>query len=1053
MTLAGLTRRASSSRFVGLAVASAFACNATIDVRLGAQSPALEAGVPIVRTIQPGDEHRYPVMFSSGQAGRFELDSDQALSFSITDPEGSTSLSSRDASEEIGTVCVTVLARVSGVHTVVLRVNDGEQGGRYALRFRGVHAATEADEQSAGAQALMREGIVLAKTTSRESRLAAVNRFKQSLELSRSANDHLLEVEAASQLGKVFNRLGEAPHAVEWYQRALDLFRASGDRRQQASTLNNIGLELRNLGKFAEAIDALGRSASLFHELNDKAGERSPHNNLGLTYLDLGELEKAQAEYEVSLALARETLFKRGQAYALSGLAAVANAEGRLQTGLDEMTQALEIWQELDDRQLVAQMLGNLAQISLRLGDPTSALDHLSRAREIQKLAPNVRLEATTLRNIADAYVQLHEPRKALPAANASLTFWRELGNHAEEAVGTAQIAEILEQEDRPSEAADAFVRAQSLAHDAGHRLAEIRALTGHSRVLLKQGAYAEASARAADALALARLSSLRVAEEQSLVALGRIEAARDDLNAARGHLENAIGLAESIRLSVAGSDRRTSFFVSVREKYDLLIDVLMRLDDRHPSDGFAARAFELSERARARGLLELLGESRANIREGIDPALLDRERKLRASIVGKTGASDETLQQTLQAYRELQDEIRARSPRYAALVEPQPVRLDDLRQGVLDGRTALVEYALGEERSYVWVITSSSFTSRRLPGRLQIETAARRAYDALTDPNASDARESLRALGRLLLDPIVDRLAADRVAVVTEGALQYIPFAALPDPAGRPLVLSHEIVNLPSASTLQVLRREIDGRAPAPHSLFVVGDPVFDSHDPRVRSSAREPRVVASAALERSAHESGLGSLERLYFTRVEAKSIAALAQNDPSSTLLDFEASLDRVKDGTVSGYRFVHFATHGLLNNRHPELSGLVFSLVDSRGRPRDGFLPAYDVYNLRLNADLVVLSACQTALGEDVRGEGLIGLTRGFMYAGAARVVSSLWRVPDSATAALMRRFYRGILVDHLAPAASLREAQRTVRANPRWSAPYYWAGFIIQGEWR
>jgi CHAT domain-containing protein len=569
----------------------------------------------------------------------------------------------------------------------------------------------------------------------------------------------------------------------------------------------------------------------------------------------------------------------------------------------------------------------------------------------------------------------------------------------------------------------------------------------------LKQGAYAEASARAADALTLARRGSLRVAEEQSLVSLGRVEAARDDLSAARGHFENAVELAESIRLSVAGTDRRTSFFVSVREKYDLLIDVLMRLDERHPSDGLAERAFELSERARARSLLDLLGESRANVRQGIDPALLDREQALRASIVGKMEASDESLQQPLQAYREVQGEIRARSPRYAALVEPQPARLDDLRREILDGRTALVEYALDEERSYVWVITPSSFTSRRLPGRSVIEAAARRAYLALTDPNASDLHESLRALSRLLLDPIADRLVADRLAVVTEGALQYLPFAALLDSTGRPLVLSHEIVNLPSASTLQVLRREIDARPPAPRSLFVLGDPVFDSHDPRVRSSARGPRMASSATLERSARESGAGSLERLYFTRVETKGIAALARNEPSSSLLDFEANLDRVKDGSISAYRFVHFATHGLLNNRHPELSGLVFSLVDPQGRPRDGFLPAYDVYNLRLNADLVVLSACETALGEDIRGEGLVGLTRGFMYAGAARVVSSLWRVPDIATATLMRRFYRGILVDHLAPAASLREAQRSVRADPRWSAPYYWAGFVIQGEWR
>src|SRR5262249_52645099 len=286
----------------------------------------------------------------------------------------------------------------------------------------------------------------------------------------------------------------------------------------------------------------------------------------------------------------------------------------------------------------------------------------------------------------------------------------------------------------------------------------------------------------------------------------------------------------------------------------------------------------------------------------------------------------------------------------------------------------------------------------------------------------------------------------------VTEGALQYIPFAALPDVDGRPLVAGHEIVSLPSASTLQVLRQEFGARPPASRALFIVGDPVFDRRDARVRSHAAPP-PVGTATMERSARESGVDPLERLYFTRREVDGIAALGRPGDTRALLDFDANLDRLKDAELGAYRFVHLATHGLLNNRHPELSGLVFSLVDRQGRARDGFLPASDVYNLHLNADLVVLSACQTALGGDVRGEGLVGLTRAFMYAGTPRVVSSLWRVPDNATAALMREFYRRMLVDRMEPAAALRDAQLAIRRDARWSAPYYWAGFILQGEWR
>jgi CHAT domain-containing protein len=305
------------------------------------------------------------------------------------------------------------------------------------------------------------------------------------------------------------------------------------------------------------------------------------------------------------------------------------------------------------------------------------------------------------------------------------------------------------------------------------------------------------------------------------------------------------------------------------------------------------------------------------------------------------------------------------------------------------------------------------------------------------------------------VLDPVADAIGTRRLAVVTEGALQYIPFGALPDRSGRPLIESRVVVSLPSISTLQVLRRETAHREPPRRSVLVVGDPVFDSTDPRVRRTGGEKQAAApalSANLTRSAKDAGVGTLERLWFTRREADSIAALARDGGARKLVDFEASLDRIKGDELTAYRVVHFATHGLLNNKHPELSGLVFSLVDDRGRPRDGFLPAYEVYNLRLNADLVVLSACQTALGEEIRGEGLVGLTRAFMYAGTPRVVASLWRVPDSATAALMQRFYRALLVDRVSPAEALRAAQQAIRAERRWAAPYFWAGFTLVGEW-
>jgi CHAT domain-containing protein len=352
-------------------------------------------------------------------------------------------------------------------------------------------------------------------------------------------------------------------------------------------------------------------------------------------------------------------------------------------------------------------------------------------------------------------------------------------------------------------------------------------------------------------------------------------------------------------------------------------------------------------------------------------------------------------------------------------------------------------------------------------------------------------------ALSQMVLSPVASELQKKRLLIVPDGALQNISFAALPlpVPAAPPmsasahakspdhqnatlLVMEHEIANLPAASALAELRREANGRTPAPQTVAVLADPVFAGSDGRVRfrnqAQAKNParsndrkkdehdEIAASAPnehLTRSASDLGLRTrgrgafLVRLLFSRREAKAILAVTPAGKGMEALDFQASRATATNPQLAQYRVVHFATHALLDNEHPELSGLVLSLVDENGKPQNGFLELQDIYNLNLSADLVVLSACETGLGKDVRGEGLVGLTRGFMYAGASRVVASLWSVDDEATAELMKRFYQAMELRGMSPAAALREAQIAISRQERWHDPYYWAGFVLQGEWR
>jgi CHAT domain-containing protein len=413
----------------------------------------------------------------------------------------------------------------------------------------------------------------------------------------------------------------------------------------------------------------------------------------------------------------------------------------------------------------------------------------------------------------------------------------------------------------------------------------------------------------------------------------------------------------------------------------------------------------------------------------------------------------------------------------------------------VLDPDTLLLEYALGREKSYLWAVTPTSIESFELPKREEVEKAAQSVYKNLiarSQPAPGETPEQRRrrldladaeypkasaALSQMLLGPVASHLATKRLLIVSDGMLQYVPFAALPLPAAgprpsplpsayTPLVVEHEVISLPSASVLTVLRQETAGRKAAAKTIAVLADPVFQSNDPRVGQS-NDPRIRASASgrsvateeiassadARRSAAESGLDGFVRLRFSRQEADEIRRLVPGDRSLEALDFAASRMTVIGAGLDQYRIVHFATHGLINNQHPELSGIVLSLVDEQGRPQNGFLRLYEIYNLKLGADLVVLSACQTAMGKEIKGEGLVGLTRGFMYAGAPRVVASLWQIDDRATAELMKRFYQGMLGEGLRPAAALRAAQVSMWKDTRWQAPHYWAAFTFQGEWK
>jgi CHAT domain-containing protein len=570
-------------------------------------------------------------------------------------------------------------------------------------------------------------------------------------------------------------------------------------------------------------------------------------------------------------------------------------------------------------------------------------------------------------------------------------------------------------------------------------------------------------------------------------------------LEEAKRSLEAAIELTEEVRGNAGDDESRAGYIASSGNAHEPYIDLLMELHRLRPLDGFSVAAFEAGERARARSLLDLVAESGINIREGVDEGLLARERNIEEQMQGKAArlmpllaaqrasATVDALSADLRRLRAEQQQVRAAirevSPQYASITESRPLMTRDV-QALLEPQTALLAYSLGASRSFLWVVTREAVHAYQLPGRSEIEQSVSRLCELVTAratfPRLETAErrklriaaadreldEVSRAAARMLIAPAAKELRGKHLVLAADGILQQLPFALLPDENGEPLIAGHKLSSVPSASVLAGIRQAIAQRPVPTGSIAIFADPVFGASDPRVRGATGQAtrgvsgdrdtlrileHVAAVPGVEPVPAETQL-NIPRLPHTRREAQRILSLARGRKIEAL-GFRATRAAVLESDLAQFRYVHFATHGFADVERPGLSSILLSMVDERGRPQNGFLRADDIYNLKLSSDLVVLSACKTGLGKHVRGEGMFGLTRGFFYAGAARVLVSLWNVNDEATSELMDLLYTRMMARGQPAAVALREAQLELRKDKRWSSPYYWAAFSLQGEWR
>ena len=972
----------------------------------------------------------------------------------------------------IGVAATTAWCAVSAQQSTPPRA--GAAAGTTTARPRagGDVPATARDRETA--ERLLREVIALQQKEDAAGVQRSIPLARQALATWRALGDRGKEAAAWQALARSEYLLGQLDAAIGDFSSALDIREALHSTEGEATTRAYRASAYWAKGNVRRAIEDYTIAAGLAHAIGAPGLEAYALNGLGNAYVQSDPI-RARDMYERALALWRAAADSGGEGMILNNLGVLHNALGERQQALQLFREALPLMRDAGQVRRSADALLNMGDIYNALARPDEAIAFFEQALAIERATGDKRNEAQAARHLGAAHLQRGQLGAASRDYARALSLAREVGDRAAEGDALHGRGDFLAASGRHEEAVAAFRQALEAHHEtgrAGGEAADLHAIGEAFVALSRPGQALESFTRALD---LRRLSEDRVGEAETLYQKARLHAAGNGLAEARSEIESAIVLAESHRTNLTTPGLRTAYFATVQTYYRWYVDLLMRLEGEQPYQNFGRLALDISERSRARGLLDRLNEAGADVMSDVDPALAERHRHIRrmlsfnanrrdslpAGVSAERVRLEREIAALLAEYEAVHAEILDSSRRYAGLAQPRPLG-DAQIQALLDAETTLVVYVVGLERVYAWVITPSAITVATLTSPQRLEQVTRPALQALaaTPFQPSPSPQTLAALADVVLEPIGRELRTPRVAIVLDGILEYVPVGALPSPRSlaaldrkaetrpatadadanqpyRPLILDREVVYLPSASTLEQLRSSRPRRPSADASVAIFADPVFASDDPRV--------------VKRRPVDSRVPPPPRLASTRKEGEAIAGIA-GITARVALDFHASRTAVMDRDVGRFRVVHFATHAVIDDRHPELAGIMLSRVTADGAPQDGLLRLHDVYDLKWSADLVVLSACRTAIGPEIRGEGLVGFVDGFMSAGARRVVASLWTVDDAATAELMRAFYTAFLRDGLDAAAALRHAQQHVRQQPRWRAPFYWAAFVLQGDW-
>jgi CHAT domain-containing protein/Tfp pilus assembly protein PilF len=773
------------------------------------------------------------------------------------------------------------------------------------------------------------------------------------------------------------------------------LEKAAASKELRAYAWQELGRMYANQKQWQDGLKADWKAVALFDQLSLKGREASALIEVGRAEQEIPKVEESLRHFEQALSLAHAAGADAEEATASLYLGKFYADRAQIANAARHLQRAFTLREKGHDDEKLSSTLNRLGLLYMQIGEDEKALRVFE--DQIQRLRLNPLSRAVVLTQIGNVYVRMDRPGRAFRYFQQAYDLQKGSEDPASLANTLVGFGLAFTRIHDFRNAVDSYQKALKIFQDRKDLAAQAIVFMNIGWALGSLQRYEDAKDAFDRALSLARSLKNPDLEGKVLLGFAWVERLRGNLSAARGQAEKALKRVEATRRGIADQGLQISYFASVQSFYDFLISILMEQYDLRASRELLESALEVSESARSRGLLDALGVSTAASRS---PVLTAR----------------------------------------------------DIQKQVLDSDTVLLEYSLGELKSYLFLLTSSDIQRFDLPPRNEIETLAKETNAALANskykPGRLRAVQKAMELSRVLIGPVAGRLGNKRLLIVPSGALHLVPLGVLPDltvlaPSKgpglvwpEPLLRRHEIIYEPSASVLAGIRRREN--PPASGLLAALGDAVFERDDQRIPGTMRK----------KDGSDPEVGYLDRLPASRAEVDAITAGISREKVFKAVDFDANIDLFTNGKLNNFGVLHIATHTYYLPR-PELSAMVLSRFDARGRARPGLLRIKDISTMDLRAELVVLSSCSSGLGKQVRGEGIVGWPWAFLSVGASEVVMSLWTVGDTSTAELMKKFYKN-MSQGTASGRALQEAQ--IQMWSEGMSPWGWAGFVAQGEW-